>query len=110
MPCNTNEAPNEQSSRAASGERWGWTVASVAVAILCKTPLAGLCKTRLSPPLRPEECAALSACFIRDLSVTIDSLAGADVTGYGVYTPIGSEDRLRRLLPDRFRLLAQSDG
>ena len=30
----------------------------VAVAIVCKTPIAGRSKTRLSPPLRPEECAA----------------------------------------------------
>jgi rSAM/selenodomain-associated transferase 1 len=85
-------------------------VSSVAVAILCKTPLAGFCKTRLSPPLRPDECAALSACFIRDLSATIDALADADITGYAVYTPIGSEDRLRALLPDHFRLLPQSNG
>ena len=39
---------------------------SVAVGIMCKTPAPGLSKTRLSPPLRPDECAAISACFIRD--------------------------------------------
>ena len=43
----------------------------VAVGIFCKTPVPGLSKTRLSPPLRPEECATLSACFIRDLATTI---------------------------------------
>lgn len=85
---------------------------SIAVAILCKTPIAGLCKTRLSPPLRPEECAAISACFIRDLATTIDALARTDrdVVGYAVYTPIGSERRLQALLPDGFRLMPQSDG
>jgi rSAM/selenodomain-associated transferase 1 len=84
---------------------------AIAVAILCKTPIAGLCKTRLSPPLRPDECAALSACFIRHLSATIGVLAYADsVACYAVYTPIGSEDRLRSLLPDGFRLLPQSVG
>jgi rSAM/selenodomain-associated transferase 1 len=85
---------------------------SVAVAIVCKTPITGLCKTRLSPPLRPEECAAISACFIRDLSATIDELARTDrdVVGYAVYTPIGSEARLQALLPGGFHLLPQSDG
>jgi uncharacterized protein len=84
---------------------------SVAVGILCKTPIAGLSKTRLSPPLRPEECAGLSACFIRDLSATIDALTSTgDVTGYAVYTPVGTEAMLRTLLPPGFRLLSQCDG
>jgi uncharacterized protein len=85
---------------------------SVAVAVVCKTPITGLCKTRLSPPLHPEECAAISACFIRDLSATIDVLARTDrdVVGYAVYTPIGSETRLQTLLPGGFHLLPQSDG
>jgi rSAM/selenodomain-associated transferase 1 len=86
-------------------------VASIAVAILCKTPLAGQSKTRLSPPLRPEECAALSACFIRDLAATIQSLTASDgVTGYAVFTPTGTEQSLQALLPDGFRLLPQSGG
>ena len=63
---------------------------SVAVGIFCKTPAAGFSKTRLSPPLRPEDCSALSACFIRDLASTIHSLDG-DVTPYAVYTPVGTE-------------------
>ena len=85
---------------------------SIAVAIICKTPIAGRSKPRLSPPLRPEECAAISACFIRDLAATIDALARADrdVVGYAVYTPIGSEARLQARLPDGFRLMPQSDG
>src|SRR5262249_53461379 len=86
-------------------------VSSVALGIICKTPLAGHSKTRLSPPLRPEECAGLSACFIRDLAATIDTLTADDaVTGYAVYTPVGTEAMLRALLPPAFRLLSQSDG
>ncbi len=84
---------------------------TVAVAILCKTPAPGLSKTRLSPPLAKEECAAISRCFIRDLAATIQSIAGAgDVTGYAVYTPIGSETELRKLLPAGFRLMPQCEG
>lgn len=83
----------------------------IAIGIFCKTPTPGLSKTRLSPPLRPEECAALSACFIRDLAATIGELTGAgDVVGYAVYTPAGTERALRMLLPRDFRLQLQCEG
>ncbi len=86
-------------------------MSTVAVAIVCKTPMPGRSKTRLSPPLRPEECAAISACFIQDLSRTIGDLAAdGDVTGYAVYTPSGSETVLRRLLPTSFKIVPQFDG
>lgn len=84
---------------------------SVAVGIMCKTPSPGKSKTRLSPPLRPEECARLSACFIRDLACTVGALAETgDATGYAVYTPVGSEGALRALLPPGFRLMPQVEG
>jgi rSAM/selenodomain-associated transferase 1 len=83
----------------------------VAVAVICKTPMAGKSKTRLSPPLRPEECAGISACFIQDLSRTIQSLEDdGDVAGYAVYTPFGTETALRRILPERFGLILQGEG
>jgi hypothetical protein len=86
-------------------------VPSVAIGIVCKTPVAGHSKTRLSPPLRPDDCAILSECFIRDLAVTVDAMCrGGRATGCAVYTPAGTERTLRALLPDRFRLLLQCDG
>jgi rSAM/selenodomain-associated transferase 1 len=86
-------------------------MSAVAVAIICKAPISGSSKTRLSPPLRPEECAAISACFIRDLSKTIAALVDeSDVTGYAVYTPLGYETALRSLLPGNFRLVLQGEG
>jgi hypothetical protein len=62
---------------------------------LSGAPIRDLSKTRLPSPLRPEGCAAISACFIRDLSVTIDALARTDrdFAGYAVYMPIGPEAR-----------------
>jgi uncharacterized protein len=84
---------------------------SVAVAIVCKTPAPGQSKTRLSPPLRPEECAEISGCFIRDIAQTIAQLEGdGEVTGYAVYTPRGSEAALRALLPAGFELTLQAEG
>jgi rSAM/selenodomain-associated transferase 1 len=83
----------------------------VAIGIMCKTPIPGSSKTRLSPPLSAAECAEISACFIRDLANTIHELSlSADVVPYAVYTPKGSEDSLRRLLPDSFRLALQCEG
>ena len=83
---------------------------SVALAIICKTPQAGHSKTRLNPPLTYQECAELSGCFISDLAITINSLDGEGGRGYAVYTPAGSEAELRRLLPEHFGLVLQSDG
>ncbi len=86
-------------------------MSTIAVAIVCKTPEPGRSKTRLSPPLQPDECAAISACFIRDLAQTISQLAReGDVTGYALYTPRGSEVALRKLLPKDFMILPQYEG
>ena len=90
---------------------WAMNSSTVAVAIICKTPMSGHSKTRLSPPLRPDECAAISACFIRDLSQTIRGLADdGDVTGYAVYTPAGSEASIGSLLAPNFELMPQGGG
>lgn len=87
------------------------TKPAVAVAIICKTPRPGHSKTRLSPPLRPEECAGISACFIQDLSSTIASVANnGRASGHAVYTPAGTEAELRVLLPAGFGLVLQGEG
>lgn len=84
-------------------------MSSVALVIVCRTPAAGQSKTRLSPPLRPDECAAISACFIKDMARTIGRLAAdGGVSCYALYTPQGSEAALREMLPDGFALLPQA--
>ena len=45
-----------------------------AIAVMAKAPQAGRSKTRLCPPLLPEQAAALSAAFLRD---TTENLAVA---------------------------------
>ena len=102
-----------KTSRKNTGKKIGMKtgMSKVAIAIMCKTPAPGLSKTRLSPPLHPSECAALSACFIQDLSSTIAKLAESDgIVPYAVYTPIGSEASLAALLPAGFRLTPQCEG
>jgi rSAM/selenodomain-associated transferase 1 len=102
---------NLRQSRGLPPAGQGECVQSVAIGIFCKTPIAGRTKTRLSPPLRPDDCAALSECFIRDLAATIDRVrTDGGVTGFAIYTPVGSERELRALLPPDFRLLPQIDG
>ena len=74
---------------------------TVGISIICKTPEPGKSKTRLSPPLSPEQCASLSECFIQDLAEQHKSPSAnkRGFSGYAVYTPVGSEEKLRRIHP-----------
>ena len=79
-----------------------------ALGLMAKAPLAGEVKTRLMPPLRPAEAAALNVCFLRDMAANVASVAAAhNATGLVVYTPVGAESAFDGLLPDGFGLLAQ---
>ncbi len=80
-----------------------------ALAIMSKAPRAGQVKTRLTPPLSPEEAASLNRCFLRDLSAAID-VAGNGSRGVCCYTPVGAEEVYRDILPARFQLIAQREG
>jgi hypothetical protein len=58
------------------------------MAIMAKAPRIGAAKTRLVPPLSPEEAAGLSACFIRDAAENIAEAAKlAAIEGYIAYPP-----------------------
>ena len=63
-----------------------------AIGVMAKAPRPGLSKTRLCPPLRPDQAAALSAAFLRDISENI-ALAAREtpITGYIAYAPEGTE-------------------
>lgn len=79
-----------------------------ALAIMTKAPQAGQVKTRLVPPLKPDEAAELNRFFLRDTTTTIaNSATPKDACGIAVYTPIGSESAYTNILPDKFRLLPQ---
>ena len=65
--------------------------ARCAIAVMAKAPQAGQSKTRLSPPLTPEEAAALSAAFLRDSTENIRLAARtASIAGYVAYAPDGA--------------------
>src|SRR3954467_3399739 len=79
-----------------------------ALGIMTKAPEPGKVKTRLTPPLTPEEAAEINKCFLRDLAQAI-TLAGetSPGMGVGVYTPRGSETAYADILPAGFVLLTQ---
>jgi uncharacterized protein len=79
-----------------------------ALGLMAKAPLAGEVKTRLVPPLTPAEAAALSVCFLRDMTANITSITETEpASGLVVYTPAGSEFAFDGVLPAGFNLLAQ---
>ena len=79
-----------------------------ALAVMTKAPQAGRVKTRLTPPLSPEEAAALNTCFLRDTAAAIAQTAdGKRAQGIAVYTPVGAEAAYAGILPDNFQLVPQ---
>lgn len=103
-----------------------------ALAVMTKAPEAGRVKTRLVPPLTPEEAAELNKCFLRDTAATISTAcsrrlmddagntrqtrhshashseaATARASAIAVYTPVGAESTYDNILPADFSLLPQ---
>jgi hypothetical protein len=68
---------------------------SCAIGVMAKVPRPGYSKTRLCPPLGPEEAAALSAAFLRDTTINIARAArSTPIVGYAAYAPSGTEAAL----------------
>ncbi len=83
-----------------------------ALAVMTKAPRAGQVKTRLTPPLTPEEAAALNTCFLRDTTATISTIEDeGGAAGIAAYTPVGAEGAWDDILPGHFQMIAQrGDG
>jgi rSAM/selenodomain-associated transferase 1 len=79
-----------------------------ALAVMTKAPRAGKVKTRLTPPLTPEEAASLNICFLRDTCAAISTATGDGRSrGIAVYTPVGEETAYAGILPEEFELVPQ---
>ena len=87
----------------------GWH-AACAIGVMAKAPRPGFSKTRLCPPLRPDQAARLSAAFLRDITENI-ALAARDapIAGYIAYAPAGAEASFEGHLAPGTRLLL-ADG
>jgi rSAM/selenodomain-associated transferase 1 len=84
--------------------------ATCAIAVMAKAPQPGRSKTRLIPPLLPEQAAALSAAFLRDVTENI-ALAAQEIPihGFAAYAPLGLETLFNGHLADRTGLIL-ADG
>ena len=78
-----------------------------ALGLMAKVPFAGAVKTRLTPPLNPEEAAKLSMCFLRDMTSNLAGFREDGIEGVVLYTPANAEVMLNGLLPNSFRLVPQ---
>ena len=68
---------------------------SCAIGVMAKTPRPGYSKTRLCPPLRPEQAAAAERCFLAGHHRNIAPAAlSAPIAGYAAYAPSGTEEAL----------------
>jgi len=75
---------------------------------MTKAPQPGHVKTRLVPPLTPEEAAQLNVCFLRDLAMSIlRACEMSPARGIAAYTPQGNESMYKNILPEAFVLIPQ---
>jgi uncharacterized protein len=92
----------------APGEMAGVSENCCALVVMAKAPRPGKVKTRLSPPLTPEQASALNICFIRDTTENIQHVTrSSNSFGLVAYTPVGDEAAFDGLLPAGFQLLPQ---
>ena len=64
-----------------------------AIAVMAKAPRAGRVKTRLVPPLSPEQAMALSASFLADVTANIATAGRKSlIRGFVAFAPTGTED------------------
>src|SRR6476620_5130312 len=79
-----------------------------ALTVMTKAPQAGQVKTRLVPPLMPDDAAELNNCFLRDTAAAISSVsANNEACGIPASTPLGAEAAYADILPAAFNLLPQ---
>ena len=76
-----------------------------ALIVVAKQPAPGQTKTRLSPPLTPEQASGLYECFLLD---TLDQMRQVDEAQYVIaYLPLEARDYFHRFASD-FELVPQN--
>jgi uncharacterized protein len=82
------------------------TPTGCAIAVMAKASIAGRTKTRLVPPLTPEQAANLNTGFLRDVAESLISASAlANIAGFMAFAPAGSAGFFRSILPERIGLL-----
>src|SRR5262245_13108235 len=91
-----------------SDTRWAPGDELCAFVLMAKAPRIGSVKTRLIPPLSPEEAAELSRCFIRDMATDVSALTDPQRSvGVVAFTPPDDAAAFDNLLPPGTHLLPQ---
>jgi uncharacterized protein len=76
------------------------------IAIMAKASAAGLTKTRLVPPLTPDDAALCNTAFLKDVADNLLRAAqGESIAGYVAYGPAGADAFFRQNLPAQIGLL-----
>jgi rSAM/selenodomain-associated transferase 1 len=76
------------------------------IAVMAKASQPGRTKTRLVPPLTPEEAAAFNTAFLKDVSANLQTAANTTpIHGYLAFGPPGSESFFRQTLPREMGLI-----
>lgn len=81
---------------------------SALLIIFAKEPVPGQVKTRLCPPLSPQEAARLYRCFLEDVLAEMQTLSG--ITLALAYTPQSAFRFFAVRIPPGGRLMAQADA
>jgi rSAM/selenodomain-associated transferase 1 len=77
-----------------------------ALAVMAKAPRTGEVKTRLVPPLTPEQAAALSRCFVKDITTNFTTVARLrPARGFVAYSPFDAESLFRDLVSPEIQML-----
>jgi uncharacterized protein len=80
--------------------------AGCAIAVMAKASIPGRIKTRLAPPLTPEQAADLNTAFLRDAADNLQAAAAlADIRAWMAYAPAGAREFFARNLPEGIGLL-----
>jgi uncharacterized protein len=77
----------------------------IALAAMATAPIAGAVKTRLCPPLRPDEAAELARCFLEDRVEQLGAVPAGD--RLVAFTPPEQARAVRALVPRGVRLVPQ---
>jgi len=77
---------------------------AAAVVIMAKLPVPGTTKTRLCPPLTPDQAAELSEALLKDTVRLVSSVRGIEMAV--AVSPTSAVDQMRQLLPGCARIFA----
>lgn len=81
---------------------------SAGIVLMSRAPLPGRTKTRLQSHLSGSQCAELHRAFLKDISqMLLKVQKERDIKLYLAYTPAGTEEIFKQLLPEEFECFPQ---